>query len=144
MPNLFAVYVAASVAGQRNLGGTYGRVVERDLERLSRRVRDFAEQRDWAQFHSPRNLTLALVGEVGELAAELQWLTDSEVEVALVDVDKRARIEDELADVLIYLTRLADQCGVDLVSAAHAKVERNEARYPQERSRGSAAKYTDL
>jgi dCTP diphosphatase len=118
--------------------------VERDLEQLSLRLQDFAERRDWAQFHSPRNLTLALVGEVGELAAELQWLTDGEVAAALADAAKRARLEDELADVLIYLARLADQCGIDIIAAAHAKVDRNETRYPVERSRGSAAKHSEL
>lgn len=116
----------------------------RDLEHLARYVEDFAERRDWTQFHSPRNLTLALVGEVGELAAELQWLTDGEVQAALEDAEKRGRIEDELADVLIYLTRLADRCGIDLLEAAHAKVTRNEARYPEEQARGSAAKHSEL
>lgn len=115
-----------------------------DLQELSARIEAFAERRDWAQFHTPRNLTLALVGEVGELAAELQWLTDDEVAAALDDEHKRSRIEDELADVMIYLLRLADRCGVDLGEAAHAKITRNETRYPADLARGSAAKHSDL
>lgn len=118
--------------------------MERDLEQLAQRVRDFADRRDWEKFHTPRNLVLALVGEVGELAAEVQWLTDDEVSAALSDAKSRARVADELADILIYLTRLADRCDVDLLQAAHEKVSRNEARYPEDRARGVATKYTDL
>lgn len=115
-----------------------------DLEHLAERVRDFADRRDWAKFHSPRNLVLALVGEVGELAAEVQWLTDDEVGAALSEPEPRARIADELADVLIYLTRLADRCDINLLDAAHQKITRNEARYPEDTARGVATKYTDL
>lgn len=118
--------------------------VERDLEHLTRRLRDFAERRDWERFHSPKNLILALVGEVGELASEVQWLTDQEVSDALSQPPSRSQIADELADVLIYLTRLADQCGIDLLDAAHQKVTTNEKRYPESKSKGVATKYTDL
>lgn len=117
--------------------------MEGDLEQLAQRVRDFADRRDWEKFHSPRNLVLALVGEVGELAAEVQWLTDAEVTDALGSPDSRDRIADELADVLIYLTRLADRCGIDLLEAAHQKVTRNEERYPENQVRGLATKYSD-
>jgi len=118
--------------------------MDRSLDHLADRVREFARRRDWEQFHAPRNLLLALVGEVGELAAEVQWLTDEEVEAALVDPEARGRIEDEMADVLIYLTRLADRCGIDLLDVAHAKVTRNEGRYPEGRSTGVATKHTRL
>lgn len=118
--------------------------MDRDLERLTERVREFADRRDWAQFHSPRNLVLALVGEVGELAAEVQWLTDDQVSSALSNSEPRARFADELADVLIYLARLADQCDIDLLEAAHHKVTRNEERYPESKARGVATKYSDL
>jgi NTP pyrophosphatase (non-canonical NTP hydrolase) len=118
--------------------------MDRDLEQLAERVREFADRRDWAKFHLPRNLVLALVGEVGELAAEVQWLTDEEVNAALAEPAPRQRIADELADVLIYLTRLADRCDIDLLEAAHEKVTRNEERYPEERAKGVATKYTDL
>jgi dCTP diphosphatase len=125
-------------------GLEYARHVERDLEHLTERMRNFADRRDWAKFHSPRNLVLALVGEVGELAAEVQWLTDGDVTAALAESGPRERIADELADVLIYLTRLADRCDIDLLEAAHQKVTRNEEQYPEERAKRVATKYTDL
>jgi dCTP diphosphatase len=95
------------------------------------RLRAFADARDWPRFHTPRNLVLALAGEVGELAAELQWVADSEVAGHLADAEAKARLTDEVADVLIYLTRFADVCDIDLVSAAHAKIDRNEQRFPR-------------
>jgi NTP pyrophosphatase (non-canonical NTP hydrolase) len=100
------------------------------LVALTGRLRAFADARDWPRFHTPRNLALALAGEVGELAAELQWVADSELPAHLADPEARARLADEVADVLIYLTRFADVCGIDLVSAAHAKIDRNERRFP--------------
>jgi dCTP diphosphatase len=102
----------------------------------------FAEARDWRQFHTPRNLALALVGEVGELSALLQWLSDEEVEVWLNDERGREKLAAEMADVFAYLLRLADVVNVDLAAALRSKTLLNEARYPQDRARGSAAKYT--
>jgi dCTP diphosphatase len=102
----------------------------------------FAEARDWRQFHTPRNLALALVGEVGELSALLQWLSDEEVEVWLNDERGREKLAAEMADVFAYLLRLADVANVDLAAALRNKTLLNEARYPQDRARGSAAKYT--
>jgi len=113
------------------------------LDDLIALVRGFADNRDWNQFHTPRNLILALAGEVGELAATLQWVSDSEVSEWLKSSDNRSQFEAELADVFSYLLRLADQTGVDLVAALRAKVLVNELRYPQDRSRGSSGKYTD-
>jgi dCTP diphosphatase len=98
---------------------------------LRDRLRAFADARDWPRFHTARNLALALAGEVGELAAELQWVADSEVARHLADRNAKARLADEVADVLIYLTRFADVCGIDLVSEAHAKIDRNEQRFPR-------------
>jgi NTP pyrophosphatase (non-canonical NTP hydrolase) len=105
-------------------------LVENDLETLRNRLRRFADTRDWGRFHSPRNLALALVGEIGELSAELQWIADDEVADHLSDPAARARVGDEVADVLIYLIQFADACGINLLSEAHAKIDRNEARYP--------------
>jgi len=113
------------------------------LDDLIALVRGFADNRDWNQFHTPRNLILALAGEVGELAATLQWVSDSEVSEWLKSSENRSQFEAELADVFSYLLRLADQTGVDLVEALRAKVLVNELRYPQERSRGSSGKYTE-
>ena len=113
------------------------------LDDLIALVRGFADDRDWNQFHTPRNLILALAGEVGELAATLQWVSDSEVSEWLKSSDNRSQFEAELADVFSYLLRLADQTKVDLVEALRAKVLVNELRYPQNRSRGSSGKYTN-
>ncbi len=103
----------------------------------------FARERDWEQFHKIRSLVLALVGEVGELAAEFQWLADEDVERALQDPNKRAAIGSELADVLSYILRLADVAGFDLEDEFQNKMSLNRDRYPADKAKGSAAKYTD-
>jgi dCTP diphosphatase len=113
-----------------------------DLESLRERVRRFATERDWERFHTPKNLALALAGEVGELAAVLQWLP--EAEIGPVDEELRSRLADEMADVLLYLVRLADVTDVDLGAVAHAKIDRNEHRYPRDAAYGSALKYNQL
>ena len=112
-----------------------------DLDALARRLEQFADARDWAQFHTPKNLAMALAGEVGELVAEFQWLTpDQAASVMTDDAETAARIRAELGDVTNYLVRLGDVLGVDLVEAAHAKIDANEARYPADTYRGSARK----
>lgn len=111
-----------------------------ELAGLAERLREFAAARDWEQFHTPKNLAMALAGEVGELVAELQWLTPEEARRVMADPDAAARLRSELADVAIYLTRLADVLGVDLVKAAHAKLDEGERRYDADTYRGSARK----
>ena len=108
------------------------------LAQLTQRLRDFARARDWEQFHSPKNLAMALAGETGELVAEFQWLTEAQSHSP--EAERLARIKDEAADVLIYLARLADGLGFDLVEAANAKMDRNEARFPASAVRGRAGK----
>ncbi|WP_430594059.1 nucleotide pyrophosphohydrolase [Isoptericola sp. QY 916] len=116
-----------------------------ELKDLASRLREFAAERDWQQFHTPRNLAMALAGEVGELLAELQWSTDQEVGKAMRhDPDYRGRVESEMADVFSYLVRLADVMNVDLIHAALQKIDENETRYPRDLSRGNATKYTKL
>ena len=112
------------------------------LKYLSERLDEFALDRDWDQFHSVRNLILALVGEAGELAAEVQWVSDADMESLLADSTKRSAIASEMADILNYLVRLADKLNVDLVEEALKKIDLNEDRYPAEKARGSSAKYT--
>src|SRR3954447_18892503 len=96
-----------------------------DLDDLTSRMREFTEARDWGRFHDLKSLTLALAGEVGEVAELVQWLPAD----ALPNSDLRERLGDELADVLLYLVRLADVAGVDLGAAALAKLARNEERF---------------
>ena len=109
----------------------YHLAVPSEFEVLRDRLRCFAAARGWGRGHSVRNLALALVGEVGELGAELQWVDDARVGGHLQDPEARARIADEAADVLIYLVRFADVCGIDLLAEVYAKIERNESRYPR-------------
>ncbi len=111
------------------------------LSALAQRLRDFAAERDWDQFHSPKNLAMALVGEAGELAAEFQWMT--EAQSCAPDAAQLARIRAEAADVLNYLVRLADKLGIDLLAAANEKIDVNASRYPAATVRGSAKKYSE-
>lgn len=111
---------------------------ETDLLDLRDRMRRFTDERDWERFHDPKSLVLALVGEVGEVAELFQWLR---AEHAADDVrldPLRARVAEELADVLLYLVRLADVCEVDLAEAARVKLRSAEAKYPLEDARGAA------
>jgi len=114
------------------------------LAGLTEMVARFADQRDWGQFHSPKNLVMALAGEVGELAAEFQWLSPEESFDVIDGASKGAAVQDEIADVVLYLVRLADVLGVDLLAVARAKLERNEVRFPAEQARQRSAKYRDL
>ncbi|WP_152362173.1 nucleotide pyrophosphohydrolase [Microlunatus speluncae] len=100
------------------------------LPALQDQLSDFAVRRDWGPFHTPRNLVLALTGEVGELAAEFQWLTEAETERVMDDPDKARSVRHEMADVLIYLLRLATILEVDLEAALKEKMAINETRFP--------------
>jgi dCTP diphosphatase len=104
------------------------------LQSLAHRLEQFAAARDWKQFHSPKNLASALVVEAGELLEHFQWLT--EAQSRQLDAVKREEVAAELADVLLYLIQLSSALGVDLIDAAHRKVDVNDRRYPAERARG--------
>ena len=106
------------------------------LDALSRRLLDFARERDWEQFHSPKNLSMALAGEAGELLEHFQWL--SEAQSSHLDDARKEAVALEMADILIYLLRLAERLDIDLVDAAYRKVAINEQRYPAERVRGDS------
>jgi NTP pyrophosphatase (non-canonical NTP hydrolase) len=112
------------------------------LTDLSRRIARFAEERDWEQFHSPKNLTMALTVEAAELQEHFQWLTEQQSRE--LSGEKLRAVEAEIGDVFIYLLRLADQLGVDLVTAAARKMETNARNYPVDLARGNATKHTDL
>jgi len=112
------------------------------LRELREALRAIAAERDWDQFHSPRNLATALAVEAAELLEPFQWLTDEQSRS--LPPDARAAVEEELADVLLYLVRLADKLDVDLAAAARAKIVRNGQKYPVEKARGSSRKYDAL
>jgi NTP pyrophosphatase (non-canonical NTP hydrolase) len=106
------------------------------LQELNARLLAFARERDWEQFHSPKNLSMALTGEAGELLEHFQWLT--EAQSANLPAAKKEQVALEMADILIYLIRLSERLGIDLVAAAYRKIALNEARYPTEQVRGDA------
>ena len=111
---------------------------EDSLTGLRDRMRTFTRERDWEQFHDPKSLALALVGEVGELAELLQWLPADEAARLADQEPLNARLGEEISDVLIYLVRLADVCGVDLPSAVDAKMANADARFRPQGVRGIA------
>ena len=111
------------------------------LAQLRQRLADFAEQRDWQQFHSPKNLAMALIAEAAELVEHFQWL--SEEQSYRLSAEKQAEVRLELADILIYLIRTADRLGIDLVAAANDKIALNEKRYPVEKVKGLARRASE-
>jgi len=111
------------------------------LENLKNQLRYFAEERDWDQFHSPKNLSMALIAESAELVEHFQWLTEEQSKT--LSADKLAEVEQELADIQIYLIRLADKLEIDLLEAVSNKIELNEKKYPADKVRGSVRKYTE-
>ena len=111
------------------------------LDELRSALRQFAAERDWDQFHSPKNLAMALTVEAAELLEHFQWVNEGTS--AELTREKQAQIEEELAGVLLYLVRLADKLGVDLLEAARKKLELNACKYPAEQVRGSSKKYTE-
>lgn len=114
------------------------------LATLTRRLLAFRDARDWARFHSLKNLMLSLNLEAAELLELAQWKSDAEVEAALADTAFKDRLAEECADILNYLLLVCDRAGIDLGAAADAKIDRNAVKYPIEKARGSAKKYTEL
>lgn len=113
-----------------------------DLESLRVRLAAFAAVRQWEPFHSPKNLAMALAGETGELLELFQWLTEEQSRQ--LEPARRDAVAMELADIQIYLIRLADQLGVDLLQQVERKIALNETRYPVERCFGNTLKYNEL
>ncbi|MCB1759450.1 MAG: nucleotide pyrophosphohydrolase [Gammaproteobacteria bacterium] len=111
-------------------------MAEECLQQLKQRLRAFARARDWEQFHSPKNLSMAMIAECAELVEHFQWL--SEEQSLDLSQEKRQAVRLELADILIYLVRCADRLDVDLIAAANEKIEINEQRYPAARVYGDA------
>ncbi len=107
-----------------------------DLDDLSIRLARFARIRDWEQFHSPKNLSMALAGEAGELLEHFQWL--SEEQSRQLTGNKKEAVALEMADILIYLLRLAERLDIDLLDAAYRKMTINEQRYPAQKVKGDA------
>ncbi len=112
------------------------------LNDLKLALRDFARERDWEQFHTPKNLAMALIVETAELVEHFQWLTPEQS--LQLDAEKREEVRQELADNLIYLTRLADVLDIDLMQAAADKIAINAAKYPADKARGNNKRAEEL
>ena len=111
------------------------------LESLRDRLREFAREREWDQYHTPKNLSMALIAEAAELVEHFQWVQGDESH--LLEDKTRQSVEEELADILIYLVRISDKLEVDLYEAVERKIAINEKKYPADKVRGSAKKYTE-
>jgi dCTP diphosphatase len=107
---------------------------------LRTRINQFVAERDWAQFHTPKNLAMAMIVEAAELVEHFQW--DTPQESQQLSAEKREAVSHELADTFVYLLRLAEVLDIDLIDAAHKKIDLNAQKYPIEKARGSNAKYT--
>jgi len=115
---------------------------ENSVKELQKVLRDFAIRRDWEQFHSPKNLSMALIVEAAELVEHFQWLTQDESKN--LSPDKLSKVKDEVADILIFLIRFCDVMGIDPIDAAFNKVKKNELKYPDHLAKGTAKKYNEL
>jgi NTP pyrophosphatase (non-canonical NTP hydrolase) len=116
--------------------------VSREIEELQAALRRFAEERDWGQFHTPKNLAASLSIEAAEVLEHFQWLTDEQSR-QLTD-EQRLKVGHEIADVLLYLLQLSDKLGIDPLQAAREKLAINAEKYPADKARGSSRKYTEL
>ena len=112
-----------------------------DIEKLKADLRKFVKERDWDQFHSAKNLVMALSGEAGELVEIFQWLTEEQSNIENLDEQDRKRVQEELADIFIYLIRISDKLDIDIASAVNEKMKLNDKKYPIELSKGNATKY---
>ena len=113
-----------------------------DIKALQASLRTFAAERDWEQFHSPKNLTAALSVEAAELLEHFQWLTEEQSRS--IPIEKREAIAEEVADVFLYLLQLADKLDIDPLEAARKKLQTNALKYPVERAKGTSKKYSEL
>ena len=115
-----------------------------ELQDLLNKIQAFSDERDWDQFHTIKNLVLALVGEVGELAEVVQWKTESEIAASIKTTDGKKMLSEEIADVAIYLLRLCQKADIDLIKVIDKKLIKNELKYPIDKSRGTSKKYDEL
>jgi len=110
------------------------------LQALTARINDFVAERDWAQFHTPKNLAMAMIVEAAELVEQFQW--DTAQESQHLSPEKREAVSHELADTFVYLLRIAEVLKIDLITAANQKIDLNAKKYPADKARGSNARYT--
>jgi NTP pyrophosphatase (non-canonical NTP hydrolase) len=111
------------------------------IDQLRARVNQFVEERDWEQFHSPKNLSMAMIVEAGEVVEHFQWMTEEDSKN--LDAEKKEQVGQELSDTFVYLLRIAEVCGIDLIEVANKKMDLNAKKYPVEKAKSSNAKYTE-
>ena len=114
--------------------------MEDSLNNLKARIDNFARERDWAQFHSPKNLAMAMIVEAAELVEIFQW--DTQPESQQLSIDKQEAVAHELADTFVYLLRIAQVLNIDLIEVTHKKIDLNALKYPVEKAKGNNTKYT--
>ena len=112
-----------------------------NIDKIKNELRKFAKEREWEQFHSPKNLAMALSGEVGELSEIFQWLTEEQSYKENISDEDLEKVREEVADILLYIIRLSDKLDIDLEQAVLDKLEINKEKYPVELSKGNATKY---
>ena len=115
-----------------------------DTELINKTLNQFIKERDWDQFHSPKNLAMALSVECSELVEQFQWVTERQSEDMVQDPKSRVKMEEEIADIFIYLLRIATKAGIDIQAATLKKIQKNAEKYPVEKAKGSAKKYDEL
>jgi len=111
------------------------------IAQLTARVNAFVAERDWVQFHSPKNLAMAMIVEAGEVVEHFQWMTEADSKH--LNAEQKEQVGQELSDTFVYLLRIAEVCGIDLLEAANKKIDLNAKKYPVEKAKGSNAKYTE-
>ncbi|HLC15701.1 MAG TPA: nucleotide pyrophosphohydrolase [Thermodesulfovibrionia bacterium] len=114
-----------------------------NIKELQDKLQRFTDERDWDQFHTPKNLVMALSGEVGELTEIFQWLTEEQSKAIVMDMEKMKQVEEEIADIQVYVLRLAHKLGVDIERAVEKKMRKNAEKYPVHLAKGNAKKYTE-
>ncbi len=119
----------------------YG-MIKKIMENLLNTIREFNKERDWEQYHSPKNLAMALSVEVAEVVEHFQWL--NQAQSRSMEPSKKEEVKDEIGDILIYLVNLADQLGIDPIQAALDKIEKNRRKYPVKLAKGNALKYKEF
>lgn len=115
--------------------------MQQDFKGIAAELRRFAEDRDWDQFHSPKNLAMATAVEAAELLEHFQWLTEEQSKN--LNAEKLAKVAEEIADIQVYLIQMADKLGVDILESVRAKIKKNAAMYPADKVRGDARKYNE-
>jgi len=118
--------------------------VSTNFDNLDGLIEQFSLDRDWDQFHTPKNLLIALVAEMGELSEVVLWKSDNDIENYLVSSEGKEKISEEIADVAIYLIRLCQKLNINLLEIIQSKMDKNNAKYPVDKSKGNSKKYTDL